>query len=274
MNKPNPPKAKTDNLAWIRALLFPKKSQAAKQKSPATTPHPALSPSQPTPTPTSSAAGANTPPAPPAKVAPPTPKADAPRPFKPLPAFWTVASALSFIVNIILIIVLILLGRELFGIKHLVGDGLLGGLYQNFILMDKAHIVYNIPVQDQVPVNFSLTISQDTVVTLTEPTRISGAQVALTSGGVNINAPANIVLPAGTILPVHLNLTVPVNTTIPIKINVPVDIPLDQTDLHTPFIGLQNVVRPYYWLLQPQIKNAGDIPLCRSFSWFCNWYFH
>jgi hypothetical protein len=84
---------------------------------------------------------------------------------------------------------------------------------------------------------------------------------------------ANIVLPAGTNLPVHLELNVPVNTTVPIKINVPVDIPLANTDLHKPFIGLQQVVSPFYNMLQPQIEQPSDVGLCQTFSILCSAYF-
>jgi hypothetical protein len=190
------------------------------------------------------------------------------------PAFWHIAGGLSFIVNIILIIVLVLLARELFALKSLVGDHLLGGLYANFILMDKAKIETNITVEDNIAVNFPLPISQDTVVTLTENTAINGATVRLNTGGVAINSLANIVLPAGTNLPVHLEMTIPVNTTIPIKLTVPVKIPLEQTELHTPFIGLQQVVHPLYYMLQPQVKRPQDIPGCNIFSGFCDWFFY
>jgi len=190
-----------------------------------------------------------------------------------MPAFWTIASVLSLVINLILILVLVLVGRELFILKAMVGDNLLGGLYTNFIYMDQAHIKTNITVADTIPINFTLPISQDTVVVLTQDTRIKGAMVNLTSGGVSINSPANIILPAGTNLPVHLELNVPVTTTVPINLNVPVDIPLQQTELHKPFIGLQQVVAPFYQMLQPQIKAPQDIPLCKSLSLFCGFYF-
>jgi hypothetical protein len=195
------------------------------------------------------------------------------QPAKTLPAFWTVASLLSLIINVILIVVLILLGRELFVLKALVGDQLLGGLYENFIYMDTAHIKTNINVADTIPINFSLPISQDTVVVLTQNTSISGANVRINTGGITINSTASIVLPAGTKLPVHLDLNVPVTTTVPININVPVDIPLQQTELHRPFIGLQQVVAPFYNLLQPQVKKSQDLQICKPFSDFCAFYF-
>jgi len=257
MKQPNRPK--TDNMAWIRALLLPRKAKA--------------SPAGPGSTgPTNSTASA-----PPTWVRTPAKQDAAParQPGKFLPAFWTIASAVSLLVNVILIVALIATAQELFVLKRLIGKELVGGLYTNFILMDEAHIKTNIPVSDDVPVNFSLTISQDTTVILTKPTHINGAQVSLTSGGVAINSPANITLPAGTTLPVHLDLTVPVNTTIPITLNVPVDIPLQQTELHKPFVGLQQVISPYYWLLQPGIDSAADVPACKPLplNWFCGLFF-
>jgi hypothetical protein len=192
---------------------------------------------------------------------------------KVMPTVWTVASVLSLIVNIILIVVLLVLGRELFVLKALVGDQLLGGLYKNFIYMDLAHIKTEITVKDSIPINFTLPISQDTVVVLTENTPINGANVRITSGGLSINSAANIVLPRGTSLPVHLELNVPVTTNVPVTLKVPIDIPLDQTELHKPFIGLQQVVDPFYKMLFPQYKKASDVPACQSAPWLCNTLF-
>ncbi len=306
MTKPEAPKPNifsqiVTNLSWVSALLFPKKSKptpkpsaAPMSSAPSFTPTP-HAPAAPSPqAPTASApvstpmAVAPTPPPPPtaAPVAAVSPSATKPatskktrapifQPGKLLPAFWTVASGLSFIVNIILIVTLVILAQQLFALKKLVGSELIGGLYENFILMDQAHIKSNIQVVDKIPVNFNLNISQDTIVTLTEPTQINGAMVRLNSGGLTINSPANITLPAGTNLPVHLELTVPVDASIPITLNVPVDIPLQETELHRPFIGLQGVLSPYYWLLQPDIENTSNIEACQNMmiNWFCDSFF-
>jgi hypothetical protein len=73
---------------------------------------------------------------------------------------------------------------------------------------------------------------------------------------------------------VHLEMTVPVDASIPITLNVPVDIPLEQTELHRPFVGLQQVVSPYYWLLQPQIDSVEQVPGCQGMlGWFCGLFF-
>ncbi len=140
---------------------------------------------------------------------------------------------------------------------------LLQGLYDNFEKMDQAHIKTNILVEDEIPVAFTLGLNQNTTVVLSEAVTIDGARVALTTGGLNIfNAPATVVLPAGTELPIRLSLEVPVNEMIPIALNVPVDIALAETDLHEPFVGLQDVVRPLYCLVKLDATNSFGVELC------------
>ncbi len=182
---------------------------------------------------------------------------------------------LSLTVNVILVVALLALGKQLFSLKQLVQDQLLGGLYQNFILMDQAHIRTSIPVNTDVPAKFDLPLKTNTVVVLTEDTVLDNARVArLTTGGLTIeNAPATIVLPTGTRLPVALDLSVPVDQMIPVSLTVDVDIPLNKTDLHKPFVGLQEVVRPYYRMLG-EMPGSWDAIICGSQPGaFCQWIF-
>lgn len=186
------------------------------------------------------------------------------------PAFWTIASLISLTVNIILVVLLIVLGQQLFALKSIVEGDVLGGLYTNFQLMDTAHIRTTIPVSTEVPAKFDLPLSTNTVVTLTEDTRIQGATIYnLSAGALYISqANTNIVLPAGTNLPVALNLTVPVDQKIPVNLMVEVDIPLNQTELHQPFVGLQEVVKPYYTLLN-SLPNSWVDTLCDPNDMLC-----
>jgi hypothetical protein len=179
------------------------------------------------------------------------------------PAFWTVASILSLIINVILIVALISLGRQLFSLKKLVEVQVLGGLYQNFVDMDKAHIKTTIPISTNVPAKFDLPLKTNTTVTLTEDTKLINATIyELNAGAVFISrANTNIILPAGTRLPIALDLSVPVDQQIPVNLMVDVDIPLSQTELHKPFTGLQEVVKPYYTLLN-QMPDSWQEALC------------
>ncbi len=188
---------------------------------------------------------------------------------KVTPAFWTTASVISLTINVILIVALILLGRELFGLKNLVTEQLLYGLYDNFVLMDDANIDSIINVDDSLPVIFDLPVIANTTVILTEDTTITGARVWINSAVLNINnASATIMLPAGTELPIALNIMVPVDTTVPVVLNIPISIPLNQTDLHTPFVGLQSVLAPYLIQLY-QAPNSWNDVLCRVIGLFC-----
>lgn len=205
---------------------------------------------------------------------------------KVLPAFWTVTGTLSLIVNVILIVVLIMVGRLLFDIKKLVNDGLIGGLYQNFVLMDQAHIQTTIVVEDTIlvedtiPVVFDLPLNTDTTVVLTEDIPIPNTLVRINTGVISLNAPAEVTLPRGTPLKINLDLTVPVNQTIPVvlnvpvKLKVPVDIPLENTQLHQPFVGLQDVVSPYRTMLNDAPSTWEETPVCGPVSmWLCRWLF-
>ena len=195
------------------------------------------------------------------------------------PPFWTIASIISLLINVVLIVVLISVGGQLFTLKNLVEKQLIAGLYDNFILMDQAHIRTTIPVKTNVPAKFDLPLKTNTTVTLTEDTTIQNATVArLQVGGAYnglliTNAPANIVLPAGTRLPIALDLTVPVNQTIPVSLNVMVDIPLNQTDLHKPFVGLQETVRPYYNLMEGLPNSWADVLCGKPDSAICGLFY-
>jgi hypothetical protein len=193
------------------------------------------------------------------------------RKFNFWPAIWTIASVLSLTINLVLAILLFSTWMSLpelnvSGATNMVtdiGSGVLGGLYTNFEKMDRAHITRTIPVETTIPVKFDLALNQQTNVVLSQDVRIENARVTVNTGGLNIaNALASIVLPQGTNLPIVLNLTVPVDTTIPVKLNVDVDIPLNETQLHDPFVGLRLVVEPYYCMINPEALNLDGQSVC------------
>ena len=198
------------------------------------------------------------------------------------PAFWTIASAISLTVNIILIIVIILLGQNLFTIKQLLQTQLISGLNTNFEDMDEAHIVTTINVQDTIQVNdhipvvFDLPLKQSTEVILTRDTPVRNATIFLNGSPVKLD----LILKKGTQLAIALDMVVPVNQTVPVVIDVPVnlsvlvDIALEQTDLHDPFTGLQGVVSPYEELLMSLPDGWEDTPLCKPtfMGWFCSYF--
>lgn len=186
------------------------------------------------------------------------------------PRFWTIASVISLTINGVSLLALIITGIMLLrfglGVSDLLnmGNSLLGGLYTNFEKMDRASIQTNVSVDTTIPVKFDLQLNQTTNVVLSQDVQIDNALVTVNTGGLNITrANTTIVLPQGTTLPVVLNLTVPVDTTVPVTLNVPVDIPLSQTQLHEPFTGLQDVVRPFYCMINSGALNLSGEPVCK-----------
>jgi hypothetical protein len=204
----------------------------------------------------------STPPTPPTVYPAPAPEPRRWR-FKFLPAFWTIASILSLTVNIILIIALLIayqmldriLGLQTYGVGQ--ASGLLGGLYTNFVKMDQATIATTIPVDAVIPLNIEVPVQKTTQITLADTAVIPNAHVRINTGELSINANAVVTLPAGTPLTVSLDFPLTVQNSIPIHLDVPVNIPLNQTELHEPFVGLQQVVRPWYCLIEPNALLEG-----------------
>lgn len=200
-------------------------------------------------------------------VTPAEPVIPAPEPassgYKFLPAFWTVASVISMIVNVVLIVILLIVLQTLGAIRLTANDqvsGLLGGLYTNFVKMDEATIIRDVPVNTTIPLNITVPVKATTQITLAQDVTIPNAHVKITSGNLTINDNASVTLPANTPLMVNLDFPLNVQDNIPINITVPVNIPLRETQLHEPFVGLQKVVEPYYCLVEPNaIVNGVNI---------------
>lgn len=185
------------------------------------------------------------------------------------PPFWTVTGILSLVVNGILIAVLLVLMNMLGQLQGLqgtasnLGASVLGGMYSNFEKMDRATIKTVIPVDAQIPLDITVPVQTTTQITLAEAVNIPNAQVVINTGGLNINSNARVTLPAGTPLMVNLDFNLPVQATIPVHLEVPVNIPMAETELHEPFVGLQEVVRPWYCMVEPNAFSLYGQAICR-----------
>jgi hypothetical protein len=194
---------------------------------------------------------------------------DMPRRERFLRALWTIASAISMTINVVVLIVLVIalwVYRDFKlpeGIDITIANKLLGGLYSNFEKLDRASIKTVIPVDAQIPLNITVPVQTTTQITLAETVNIPNAQVVINTGGLNINSTARVTLPAGTPLTVNLNFELPVQNTIPVHLEVPVNIPMANTELHEPFVGLQEVVQPLYCFVDPNAANLDGQVICR-----------
>ena len=215
---------------------------------------------------------ANGPTSRPNPVPAPQPPPPAPEPKRPryqfLPAFWTIASVISLTVNLVLIVILLITLQMLSAIQGTADNqisGLLGGLYTNFVKMDQATIAANIPVDATIPLNIVVPVQATTRITLAESAVIPNAHVRINTGAVNINANAVVTLPANTPLVVNLDFPLTVQNNIPVHLDVPVNIPLNQTQIHEQFVGLQEVVEPWYCLVEPNAV-MNNVEVCSQTS--------
>ena len=181
-----------------------------------------------------------------------------------LPAFWTVASVISLLFNIVLLVVVVGMLRMLGSLNAAnLGPGVLGGLYDNFQRMDQAHIKTEIPVQTIIPLNLTVPVNTTTGITLAKAASIPGAHVKINTALFNIDAPASVTLPAGTTLDVALSLDLPVQAQIPVNLTVPIDIPLKDTELHPAINGLEETVKPLYCMVNPSAQSLTGDPVCK-----------
>lgn len=179
---------------------------------------------------------------------------------KPWQAFKTFAIIFSFIVNFVLILVLLIAAPLIIPIVSEIVNPLVGGLTESFVEMGEASIVQTIQVDDTIPIQFTLPLDQQTDVVLAEPVPVSvGAQFVLPNGGGIINGNVTLQLPEGLVLPVQLKLDVPVSQTIPVQLAVPVNIPLEETELGTPFNRLQTLFIPLDGLLSGLPESNDDL---------------
>ena len=178
---------------------------------------------------------------------------------------WRFMVIFSFIVNLVLIIVLLVLGLLIFEIKNNVADPLVQGLHRTAVGLDKATIDWTIPVRDELFVDLQVPINQNTI--LSTVTQYNGEPVQPIAGETLVtltrdvplvinnafiqspdltlrNATVNITLPSGTSLPVSLNLEVGLQTDIPVALDVRAVIPIQETQLTDPINTLRLLFEP------------------------------
>jgi hypothetical protein len=160
--------------------------------------------------------------------------------------FWRFMVIFSFIVNIILVIVLLVLGIIIFDLKEQIADPLIQGLHSSFVGLDDATIDWTIPVRDTIPVELQIPLQTDTVVILTaDVPLVVNASIDLPGiNAYNVDAMVRLNLPTGMELPVALDLVVDVNEPLDVSLDVRAVIPLKETQLHDVADNLRLLFEP------------------------------
>jgi len=175
------------------------------------------------------------------------PKIRSPKVAETRPSFnlWRFTAFVSLVVNFLFIVLIVVIGARLMQFKSAVMEPLLEGVYSAIGQMDNASFDSEITVQSEIPVAFDLPLQRETVVTLSQPTRIENAYLSIRSATFSVDAPSTIDLPIGAQLPITLDITVPVHTTVPVELAVPVKLSLADSDLQPAVDALQDLVEPY-----------------------------
>lgn len=151
---------------------------------------------------------------------------------------WRVIAALSLVLNVLLMVGLIVIGRNLRRSTETM-TSLAGSVREGFSTLLSAELVTEVVVNQQIPLELDLPLQQDTVVTLTEQTSVEGALITIHTSNFQVyNAPAEVVLPPGTRLPIALAANIPLRTTIPVEFEIPVRVSIDGSNLGPAFEAL------------------------------------
>ena len=145
--------------------------------------------------------------------------------------FWRFMVVFSFIVNIILVLVLLVVGLLIFEIKNEVAQPLITGLHSSFVGLDQATIDATIPVRDSIDLDLQVPLNTRTTVVLARQIPLD-VDASIVLNGQRVPVDVRLALPEGLELDVFLNLTVPVQETVPVDLDVRAVIPLQQTQLH------------------------------------------
>lgn len=159
---------------------------------------------------------------------------------------WRFMVIFSFIVNIVLVVVLLVLGIFIFEIKNEIAQPLVTGLHSSFVGLDEATIDRTIPVRTSIPVVLDIPLETDTVVTLVEPVPLQVDALIDLPGinAYNVNASVDLELPVGLQLPVALDLDVHVDQPLDVELDVRAVIPLADTQLHDVAENLRLLFEP------------------------------
>lgn len=173
-----------------------------------------------------------------------------------LPPFWKAMIITSFVINMILVFILVLLVAFVFRWRSELGTttvGVQGFARANIVelrdvvqQLQAAHIRTVIPLDQPLPLKglgVVVPVDTETVVTTTEPVPLS-VPAAIDMGAFGQLYPnVSLSLPVGTQLKIKLKMDIPLDAvTIPIKLDVPVDIAMKDTELAPQFRRLGDVV--------------------------------
>jgi len=154
-------------------------------------------------------------------------------------AFKNVAIVFSFVVNLVLVIVLLVLlvpgVRTLLVLRNDLLEPLVSDLDGAFVSLGEATIDTRVKIDESIPINFvlpldeslpisfDLEIDQDTIVILNEEVPLyAPARFTFPGSGGAINGTVSLALPKGMALPVRLSMVVPVRQSVPVQLEVPV----------------------------------------------------
>jgi hypothetical protein len=161
-----------------------------------------------------------------ARVAAPVASAAARRQIRPLELLMVTLLAVSLIIHMLTL-------SRLFSLR----DTLRGEIEQLADTVQRTkndQVRYNLPIDEQVPINVDVPIRRSLTVPIQTEVRIKQditIPVDTVFGRIDIPVPIDANIPINTTVPIEFDQTVNISTTVPIKLNVPIQIDMGSSQI-------------------------------------------
>lgn len=163
---------------------------------------------------------------------------------KPWTAFKNFAVVFSLLMNFIMLTIFLFVTLLVIPYTNFM-TSFITELKSAFNQLERAELVQKINLNTEMPINFTLPLSDTVNFTPTEPITIPITTTMDFPDGYSMDGELQFILPAGTNLPLSLNLDLPVDQTVPISVNIDIVIPIDETELGQTFREIEAIYDPF-----------------------------
>lgn len=143
------------------------------------------------------------------------------RRLRPLEGLMLAMLTVSLIIHVLTL-------TRLFSVRNTLRDEI-GNLADSVQAAKSNQVRYDLPINQQIPINLDLPVKQSLTIPIQTEVRIKQdimLPIDTGFGKINIPVPIDAVVPINTTVPITIDQTVNISTNIPLKLNVPIQVDL------------------------------------------------
>jgi hypothetical protein len=143
------------------------------------------------------------------------------RRLRPLEGLMLAMLAVSLIIHVLTL-------TRLFSVRNTLREEI-GSLADSVQAAKSNQVRYDLPIDQQIPINLDLPVKQSLTIPIQTEVRIKQditLPIDTGFGKINIPVPIDAVVPINTTVPINIDQTVNISTSLPLKLNVPIQLDL------------------------------------------------